>query len=102
MRRKIEGDRRQFLTAMAQVQQGMILGVDNNVYVEPAIWTIEWARNFSKPQGAERESEEHGCHHHEQERTEAPDSLVAGRHAGARLECDRSDDGQQVRRQTEE
>jgi hypothetical protein len=37
----------QFLTAMAQVQQGMILGVDKNVYVEPAIWT-EWARNFYK------------------------------------------------------
>ena len=26
----------------------MILGVDKNVYVEPAIWTIEWARNFYK------------------------------------------------------
>ena len=24
----------------------MILGVDKNVYVEPAIWTIEWAPNF--------------------------------------------------------
>lgn len=48
MRVTIENDRRLFLHAMAQVQQGMILGVDKNVYVEPAIWTIEWARNFYK------------------------------------------------------
>jgi hypothetical protein len=44
----IENDRRLFLHAMAQVQQGMILAVDKNVYVEPAIWTIESARNFYK------------------------------------------------------
>jgi hypothetical protein len=48
MRVKIENDRRQFLNAMAQIQQAMILGVDKNVYVEPAIWTIEWARDFYK------------------------------------------------------
>ena len=48
MRVKIENDRRIFLTAMDQVKQGMILGVDKNVYVEPAIWTIEWARDFYK------------------------------------------------------
>lgn len=48
MRVTIEDDRRVFLNAMAQIQQGMILGVDKNVYVEPAIWTIEWARNFYK------------------------------------------------------
>jgi hypothetical protein len=48
MRVKIENDRRVFLTAMAQMKQEMILGVDKNVYVEPAIWTIEWARNFYK------------------------------------------------------
>jgi hypothetical protein len=24
----------------------MILGRDKNIYVEPAIWTIEWARDF--------------------------------------------------------
>ncbi len=46
MRVKIENDRRMFLTAMVQIRQAMILGVDKNVYVEPAIWTIEWARNF--------------------------------------------------------
>jgi hypothetical protein len=48
MRVKMENDRRQFLTSMAQIQQAMILGVDKNVYVEPTIWTIEWARNFYK------------------------------------------------------
>ena len=48
MRVKIKNDRRIYLSAMAQVQQGMILGVDKNVYVEPAIWTIEWARDHYK------------------------------------------------------
>ena len=48
MRVTIENDRRLFLGAMAQIQQGMALGVDKNVYVEPAIWTIEWARDFYK------------------------------------------------------
>jgi hypothetical protein len=46
MRPTIEDDRRIFLSAMAQIKQGMVLGVDKNVYVEPTIWTIEWARNF--------------------------------------------------------
>jgi hypothetical protein len=48
MRVKIENDRRQFLSAMAQIQQSRIPGVDKNVYVEPTIWTIEWARDFYK------------------------------------------------------
>ncbi len=26
----------------------MILGVDKNIDVEPAIWTIEWAQKFYK------------------------------------------------------
>jgi hypothetical protein len=38
--------RRIYLTAMAEIKQAMIPGVDKNIYVEPAIWTIEWARNF--------------------------------------------------------
>ena len=46
MRVRIENDRRVFLTAMANIKQAMVLGVDKNVYVEPAIWTIEWARDF--------------------------------------------------------
>jgi len=45
MREKIETDRRVYLDAMAQIQQGMILGVDKNIYVEPTIWTIEWAQH---------------------------------------------------------
>ena len=48
MRVKTENDRRVFLQAMAQIKQEMILGVDKNVYVEPTIWTIEWARDFYK------------------------------------------------------
>jgi hypothetical protein len=34
--------------AMPRIKQGMVLGVDKNVYVEPTIWTIEWARDFYK------------------------------------------------------
>jgi hypothetical protein len=48
MRVKIENDRRRFLSAMAQIKQAMILGVDKNTYVEPTIWTIEWAQKFYK------------------------------------------------------
>lgn len=48
LRPKMEADRRLFLSAMAEVKQGMVLGVDKNIYVEPAIWTIEWARDFYK------------------------------------------------------
>ena len=44
----MESDRRQYLGAMAQVKQGMALGVDKNTYVEPTIWTIEWAQHFYK------------------------------------------------------
>ena len=39
-------DRRVYLTAMAKIKHGMILGAAKNLYVEPAIWTIEWARDF--------------------------------------------------------
>jgi hypothetical protein len=46
LRGQIEDDRRSFLGAMAQIKQDMVLGLDKNVYVEPAIWTIEWARDF--------------------------------------------------------
>jgi hypothetical protein len=48
MRGKMENDRRVFLNAMAQVKQGMVLGVDKNTYVEPTIWTIKWAQHFYK------------------------------------------------------
>jgi hypothetical protein len=44
LRRMIEDDRRLFLGAMAKIQQGMALGVDKNVYIEPTIWMIEAAR----------------------------------------------------------
>jgi hypothetical protein len=44
LRRMIEDDRRHFLGAMAKIQQGMALGVDKNVYIEPTIWMIEAAR----------------------------------------------------------
>jgi hypothetical protein len=46
MRAQIENDRRLFLGGMAKIKDHMVLGIDKNVYVEPAIWTIEWARDF--------------------------------------------------------
>ena len=48
MRAKQEKDRGQFLNAMAQIKQGVALGVDKSTYVEPTIWTIEWAQRFYK------------------------------------------------------
>ena len=44
MRAKMENDRRIFLTAVAQIKEGMILGPDKNTYVEPIVWTTEWAQ----------------------------------------------------------
>ena len=48
MRAKTENDRRIYLGAMAQVKEGMILGVDKNTYVEPIVWTTEWAQKYYK------------------------------------------------------
>jgi hypothetical protein len=48
MRPKMEDDRRIFLTAMSKINEGMILGVDKNVYVEPIVWTTEWAQRYYK------------------------------------------------------
>jgi mono/diheme cytochrome c family protein len=48
MRPKTESDRRIFLDAMAKINQGMILGVDKNTYVEPIVWTTEWAQKYYK------------------------------------------------------
>jgi hypothetical protein len=48
---RMEQDRRTYLSAMARIKEGMILGGAKNVYVEPAIWTIEWAqRHYKHPQ----------------------------------------------------
>jgi hypothetical protein len=46
MRPKMESDRAQFLTAMGQIKEGMILGNDKNTYVEPIVWTTEWAQKY--------------------------------------------------------
>jgi hypothetical protein len=48
MRPKMENDRRIFLSAVAQINEGMILGADKNTYVEPIVWTTEWAQNHYK------------------------------------------------------
>jgi hypothetical protein len=48
MRAKMENDRRIFLAATAKINQGMILGVDKNTYVEPIVWTTEWAQKYYK------------------------------------------------------
>jgi mono/diheme cytochrome c family protein len=48
MRAKMENDRRIFLSATAKINEGMILGVDKNTYVEPIVWTTEWAQKHYK------------------------------------------------------
>src|SRR5215831_7164985 len=48
MRAKMENDRRIFLGAVAKINDGMILGVDKNTYVEPIVWTTEWAQKYYK------------------------------------------------------
>ncbi len=40
----IEDGRRSFLGSMALIKQAMIVGTDKNVYVEPVIWTVEYAQ----------------------------------------------------------
>lgn len=44
LRRIIEDDHKPFLDAMVQIRDGMVLGEDKNVYVEPIVWTFEWAQ----------------------------------------------------------
>jgi hypothetical protein len=46
MRKKMEDDRVPFLEAMGKIKNDMIIGTDKNVYTEPLIWTVEWARKF--------------------------------------------------------
>ena len=48
MRAKMEGDRSIFLAATAKINDGMILGADKNTYVEPIVWTTEWAQKHYK------------------------------------------------------
>ncbi len=48
MRPKMENDRRIFMGAMAQINDAMILGTDKNTYVEPIVWTTEWAQKHYK------------------------------------------------------
>jgi hypothetical protein len=45
---QLEADRRPFLSAMWQIKKDMIAGPDKNVYVEPIIWTVEWAQKHYK------------------------------------------------------
>jgi hypothetical protein len=44
----MENDRRIFLAAEAKINEGMILGADKNTYVEPIVWTTEWAQKHYK------------------------------------------------------
>ena len=48
MRVKMENDRRIFLAAEAKINEGMIFGADKNTYVEPIVWTTEWAQKHYK------------------------------------------------------
>jgi hypothetical protein len=42
----IEGDHTPFYKAMLQIREGMIMGDDKNLYVEPIINTFEWAQIY--------------------------------------------------------
>jgi hypothetical protein len=42
----IEKDRRSFFDAMAKIRGGMILGENQNLYVEPIAWTFEWTQKY--------------------------------------------------------
>lgn len=48
MRVKMENDRRIYLGAVAKINEAMILGPDKNTYVEPIVWTTEWAQKHYK------------------------------------------------------
>ena len=52
LRETIESDRLTFLTAMGKIKSEMIWGDDKNVYVEPIIWTVEYAQRtkYNYPQ----------------------------------------------------
>ena len=44
MRPQQEADRRVYLAAMAKIRNGMVLGPNKNLYVEPIVWSFEWAQ----------------------------------------------------------
>jgi hypothetical protein len=48
MRPKMEDDRRIFMAAEGKINEAMILGEDKNTYVEPIVWTTEWAQKHYK------------------------------------------------------
>lgn len=47
-----EDARKTFLGAMSEIRQGMMLGIDRNLYVEPVIWTVEYVqrKKYKYPQ----------------------------------------------------
>ncbi len=48
---QVEVDRRPYLSAIGQIKNGMVAGPDKNFYVEPVVWTFEWAqKHYSYPQ----------------------------------------------------
>jgi hypothetical protein len=44
VREYVEDGRQDFLKSMALIKQGMIIGPDKNMYVEPVIWTVEYVQ----------------------------------------------------------
>lgn len=44
IRKYNEDARKTFMGAMAEINNGMLLGSDKNVFVEPIIWTVEYAQ----------------------------------------------------------
>lgn len=48
MRPQMEADRRPFLEAIGKIKNGMVVGPDKNLHVEPIVWTYEWAQKHYK------------------------------------------------------
>ena len=52
VRDRVEDGRHDFLGAMASIKQGMMIGSNKNIYVEPVIWTVEYVqrKKYKYPQ----------------------------------------------------
>ena len=48
VRPMIEQDRTKFFNSMSEIRGGMVVGENKNVYVEPIVWSFEWAQKFYK------------------------------------------------------
>jgi hypothetical protein len=44
VRSYVEEGRQTFLKSMAAIKQGMVVGPDKNLYVEPVVWSVEYVQ----------------------------------------------------------